>query len=238
MTIIRLILTITKVKFLSCDDDQERVEISYKQGSSCMLGKNIPHIMPFEILSYEYLATIFTFLPSHRRVDRRCHNLTLVSMGKDTGWWSWGCWHHQQVVRIMIMIIIMNLMIVMIIISIMVITMITKTPRVGEMLEVNCSSPASSPPAKLRYFINNMMVITHYHYHDFHHDGQRDDDLDDQEDGSHTVDHRKVGQGGLISPSLTLSMRWGQWLPWKISEVFCNSNNKYDHSCTENDHQP
>ena len=30
--------------------------------------------------------------------------------------------------------------------------------RVGEMLEVNCSSPASSPPAKLRYFINNMMV--------------------------------------------------------------------------------
>ena len=106
----------------------------------------------------------------------------------------------------MIIIIIMNLMIVMIIISIMVITMITETPRVGEMLEVNCSSPASSPPAKLRYFINNMMVFTHYHYHDYHHDGQCDYD-DDQEDGSHTVDHRKVGQGGLISPSLTLSMR-------------------------------
>ena len=106
----------------------------------------------------------------------------------------------------MIIIIIMNLTIVMIIISIMVIT--TKTPRVGEMLEVNCSSPASSPPAKLRYFINNMMVFTHYHYHDYHHDGPcDDDDLDDQEDGSHTVDHRKVGQGGLISPSLTLSMR-------------------------------
>ena len=86
MTIIkvRLILTITKVKFSSCDDDKEKVEISYKQGSSCMLGKNIPHIMPFEILSYKYLA-IFTLLPSHRRVDRRCHNLTLVSMGKDTG---------------------------------------------------------------------------------------------------------------------------------------------------------
>ena len=84
ITKVRLILTITKVKFSSCDDDQEKVEISYKQGSSCMLGKNIPHITPFEILSYKYLA-IFTLLPSHRRVDRRCHNLTLVSMGKDTG---------------------------------------------------------------------------------------------------------------------------------------------------------
>ena len=31
--------------------------------------------------------------------------------------------------------------------------------RVGDMFELNCSSPASSPPAKLRYFINNQMVI-------------------------------------------------------------------------------
>jgi len=56
--------------------------------------------------------------------------------------------------------------------------------RVGDMFEVNCSSPGSSPPAKLRYFINNMM-----------------------EDGSHTVAHRRVDSDGLISPSLTLSFR-------------------------------
>lgn len=56
--------------------------------------------------------------------------------------------------------------------------------RVGDMFEVNCSSPGSSPPAKLRYFINNMM-----------------------EDGSHTVYHRRVDNAGLISPSLTLSFR-------------------------------
>ena len=30
--------------------------------------------------------------------------------------------------------------------------------QVGEILELNCSSPASTPPAKLRYFINNQMV--------------------------------------------------------------------------------
>jgi len=56
--------------------------------------------------------------------------------------------------------------------------------RVGDMFELNCSSPASSPPAKLRYFINNQM-----------------------DDGSHTVMHRSVGPGGLISPTLTLSTR-------------------------------
>ena len=66
MTIIkvRLILTITKVKFSSCDDDQEKVEISYKQGSSCMLGKNIPHITPFEILSYMNIFPYSHFCPA------------------------------------------------------------------------------------------------------------------------------------------------------------------------------
>ena len=30
--------------------------------------------------------------------------------------------------------------------------------RVGDVLDVNCTSPGSDPPAKLRYFINNRMV--------------------------------------------------------------------------------
>ena len=30
--------------------------------------------------------------------------------------------------------------------------------RVGDLLDVNCTSPGSDPPAKLRYFINNRMV--------------------------------------------------------------------------------
>ena len=30
--------------------------------------------------------------------------------------------------------------------------------RVGDSLEINCTSPGSSPPAKLRYYINNQMV--------------------------------------------------------------------------------
>ena len=29
--------------------------------------------------------------------------------------------------------------------------------RLGDTLALNCSSPGSSPPAKLRYYINNMM---------------------------------------------------------------------------------
>jgi len=56
--------------------------------------------------------------------------------------------------------------------------------RLGDMLEVNCTSPPSSPPAKLRYFINNEM-----------------------DDGSHTVMHRHIGLDGLISPTLSLSIR-------------------------------
>lgn len=56
--------------------------------------------------------------------------------------------------------------------------------RVGDMFELNCTSPPSKPPAKLRYFINNQM-----------------------DDGSHTVMHRSVGKDGLISPTLTLSTR-------------------------------
>ena len=30
--------------------------------------------------------------------------------------------------------------------------------RVGDILMINCTSPPSKPPAKLRYFINNKMV--------------------------------------------------------------------------------
>lgn len=56
--------------------------------------------------------------------------------------------------------------------------------RLGDMLEVNCTSPPSSPPAKLRYFINNEM-----------------------DDGSHTVMNRHIGLDGLISPTLSLSIR-------------------------------
>ena len=49
-----------------------------------------------------------------------------------------------------------------------------------------------------------------------------------QEDGSHTEGHRKVGHGGLISPTLTLSMRWEGWHNynngdenWKIGKDCC-----------------
>ena len=59
-----------------------------------------------------------------------------------------------------IMIIEINITMMMI----MMIGMMIMITRVGEMLEVNCSSPASSPPAKLRYFINNMMVKCHHHF--------------------------------------------------------------------------
>jgi len=56
--------------------------------------------------------------------------------------------------------------------------------RVGDSLEINCTSPGSSPPAKLRYYINNQM-----------------------DDGSHTVTHRHTDTQGRISPTLTLQLR-------------------------------
>jgi len=56
--------------------------------------------------------------------------------------------------------------------------------RVGDIFQLNCTSPPSKPPAKLRYFINNRM-----------------------DDGSHTVMHRSIGADGLISPTLSLSTR-------------------------------
>ena len=48
--------------------------------------------------------------------------------------------------------------------------------RLGDTLALNCSSPGSSPPAKLRYYINNMM-----------------------DDGSHTVMSRLALAIALVS---------------------------------------
>jgi len=56
--------------------------------------------------------------------------------------------------------------------------------RVGDLFMINCTSPPSKPPAKLRYFINNKM-----------------------NDGSKTEMHHTLGPGELISPTLTLHIR-------------------------------